>query len=267
MQITFSDGSNVDLEIDPTPLGDVYQKIYKHLSHVPIPFKPWDNPWYRKSLSLPKLVDILDMYAQRAGVYIDLALCLEQNQLHLNYLHKVFEEHSDGSSVWMDFHEHIHLCEHYYLPTFKYATIDYRHQAGPLVKPMPQDWANSASTKIKVGEVFTCWSELGKVPYHYWRDGEPDDIDRLCALCKPWISMKPKILIALEDIDGLANVDVDQFEPWWNQRRHAWSQHWNRPDFTVEQMFSSVVFGRIPNYKLVVENFKNHILPTQINII
>ena len=78
--------------------------------------------------------------------------------------------------------------------------------------------------------------------------------------------MKPKILIALEDIDGLTRVDVDQFEPWWNQRRQAWSQHWNQPDFTVEQMFSSVVFGRIPNYKLVVENFKNNILPTQIKI-
>jgi len=267
MQIIFSDGNSVDLEIDPTPLGEVYQKIYKHLSHVPIPFKPWDNPWYRKTLALPKLVELLDMYARRVDVVVDLDLCLQQNQSHLNYLHKVFEEYSDGLSVWMEFHEHIHLCEQYHLPIFKYAMIDYRHLAGPLVKTMQPDWINTASTKIKAGEVFTCWSELGKVPYHYWRDGEPDDIDRLCALCKPWISMKPKIVIALEDIDGLTNVDVVNFEPWWNQRRLAWSQHWNRPDYTVEQMFSSVVFGRIPNYKLVVENFKNNILPTQIKII
>ena len=78
--------------------------------------------------------------------------------------------------------------------------------------------------------------------------------------------MKPKILIALEDIDGLTRVDVDQFEPWWNRYRREWSQHWNMSDYTVEQMFSSVVFGRIPSLELVVENFKNNILPTQIKI-
>jgi hypothetical protein len=35
----------------------------------------------------------------------------------------------------------------------------------------------------------------------------------------------------------------------------------------VEQMFSSVVFGRVPNYELVAENLKNNILPTQIKMI
>jgi hypothetical protein len=266
MQIIFSDGNSVDLEIDPTPLGDVYQKIYKHLSHVPIPFKPWDNPWYRKTHSLLNLVELLDMYARRAGVAINIDQCLQQNQPHLNYLHKVFEEHSDGSPIWMDFHEHIHICEQYYLPITKYASIDYRHLAGPLIRPMIPDWTKSASTKIKAGEVFTCWTELGKLPYHYWRDGEPDDIDRLCALGKPWVLLQPRILIALEDIDRLIYVDVDKFEPWWNRYRREWSQHWNMSDYTVEQMFSSVVFGRIPSLELVVENFKNNILPTQIKI-
>jgi len=266
MQIIFSNGNSVNLEIDPTPLGVVYQKIYKHLSHVPIPFKPWDNPWYKKNYSLLNLVELLDLYARRVGVSIDTDQCLQQNQLHLNYLHKIFEEHYNGSPDWMDFHNHIHICEQYHLPISKYAIIDYRHLAGPFVKPMHPDWTNSSSIKIKAGEVFTRWAELGKIPYHYWRDGEPDDIDRLCVLSKPWISMKPRILIALEDIDGLADVDVAQFESWWNRRRQAWSQHWNQPNYTVEQMFSSVIFGRISNYKLVVENLKNNILPTQIKI-
>jgi len=256
----------VDLEIDSTPLGDTYQKIYKHLSHVPIPFKPWDNPWYKKDYSFKEVVELLDMYAKKVGVVIDRDQCLQQNQIYLNYIHKVYEEYYDGSSSWLDFHEHIHICELYDRPISKYASIDYRHLAGPLIKPMRPDWINLAASKIKAGEVFTSWSELGKIPYDYWQNNEPDDIDRLCVLCKPWISMKPRILIALEDIDGLANVDVVNFEPWWNQRHQAWSQYWNWPNFTVEQMFSSVVFGRIPNYKLVVENLKNNILPTQIKI-
>jgi len=266
MQIIFSNNSVAELEIDATPLGTVYQQIYKHLSRIPIPFKPWDSPWYRKNLSAEQLVGRLEMYAHRVGVAIDADKCLQQDQPQLNYLHKVFEDNYDGSPDWLDFHEHIHLCEQYHLPMFKVASIDYRHLAGPLEKPMDRSWIHPTSTKIRAGEVFTRWSELGKQPYHYWRDGEPVDADRLCALTKPWLLLRPKIQIALADIDDMSEFDVANFEPWWNQYRQAWSRYWNQPDCTVEQMFSSVVFGRIPNYELVAENLKNNILPTQIKI-
>jgi hypothetical protein len=267
MQIIFSDNSVADLEIDDTPMGKVYQKVYKHLSRIPIPFKPWDNPWYRKNLSIEQLVKRLDTYAREVDVDIDMTRCLQQDQLYLNYLHKVYEDNYNGKPAWLDFHEHIHLVEQYHLPMFKVASIDYRHLAGPLEKPMDSSWMYPMSTKIRAGEVFTRWSELGKQPYHYWRDDEPDNIDRLCALSKPWLLLRPKIQIALGDINDIAQFDVTKFEPWWNRHRKDWCKHWNQPDCTVEQMFSSVVFGRVKNYELVVDNLKNNIVPAQIKII
>lgn len=264
MQIIFSDNSVADLEIDATPMGKVYQTVYKHLSRIPIPFKPWDNPWYKKNLSLKQLVEQLNMYARRVGVDINIELCLQQDQAYLNSLHVIYENQYDGAPVWLDFHEHIHLCEQHHWPMSNFTSIDYRHLAGPLEKPMDPSWMCPMSTKIRAGEVFTRWSELGKQPYHYWRDGEPDNIDRLCTLSKPWLLLRPKIQIALEDINDIAQLDVARFEPWWERHRKAWCKHWNQPDCTVEQMFSSVVFGRVKNYELVTDNLKNNIVPIQI---
>ena len=59
MQILFSDRDTVDLTLTSTPLACVYQKIYKHLCHVPIPFNEWDNPYYVIDTPHQKLVNKL----------------------------------------------------------------------------------------------------------------------------------------------------------------------------------------------------------------
>jgi hypothetical protein len=265
MKILFSNNVTVDLEIDDSPVGKIYQKTYKHLSPIPIPFSLWDNRYhYKNTVEYSELVDQLILYASRISINIDKARCLAQDQDYFNAIHKIYEKKYDGSSGWLNFHEHIHMCEHYYNRSPSVLSIDYREKMGPLEKPFDRSWQSNTTTKIKAGDVFVAWSELGKTPYTYWADHEPIAMDRMCELIKPWIKLIPKIKIALEDIDRLENIKVAEFETWWEQHKGPWLQHWNLSDWTTHDIFSVNVFGRTTQLDLLLAQVENNITPTRV---
>ena len=265
MKILFSNNVTVDLEIDNSPIGKIYQKTYKHLSNFPIPFSEWDNNFnYKDALGYTELVDRLVMYANRLSIDIDKQPCLNQDQSYFNAIHKIYEKQYDGSPGWLNFHEHIHMCESYFKKTPKVLSIDYREKMGLLEKPYDRSWMGT--TKIAAGDVYVAWSELGKSPYTYWRDNEPPATERMCELVKPWLKLIPKIKIALEDIDRLEGVRTTEFEPWWDQYKGPWLKHWNLSDWTTHDIFSVNIFGRTTQLNLLLEQVKNNIVPTNIII-
>ena len=261
MQIVFSNNTAVDLILDPTPLATVYQKIYKHLGHVPVPFRPWDHPFYRSSLE--ELVEQLILCASRVSVTVCREACVNQDQDYFNRIHEIYENNYNGDPAWLNFHEHIHMCERWPSQEPR-LTIDYREKAGILQQPFNPDWLENATTKIKAGDVFADWAELGKTPYGYWKDQEPDNMTRMCELAKPWLVLRPKIVVALEDMDTLHNVDVVNFESWWHQHSREWCQHWNIPSWSTVDMFSVVRLGHAPGFANIIEQLKNNNTPTKI---
>ena len=59
--------------------------------------------------------------------------------------------------------------------------------------------------------------EYGKTPYTYWRDDEPNDINRLIELAKPMIRLNFKISIALADIAmTICQQDQLEFDNWFS---------------------------------------------------
>jgi hypothetical protein len=266
MKILFLNNVTVNLEIDDSPIGKIYQKTYKHLSNLPIPFSEWDNGSnYKSALSYADLVDRLAMYASRLSINIDKQKCLNQDQPYFNAIHKIYEKQYDGSPGWLNFHEHIHMCESYFKKQPKTFSIDYREKMGPLEKPYDRSWISTV-TNIKAGDIYVAWSELGKTPYTYWRDNEPPVPERMCELIKPWHKLIPKIKIALEDINRLEGVKVAEFEPWWDQHKGPWLQHWNLSNWTTQDIFSVNVFGKTTQLDLLLEQVKNNIVPTNIII-
>ena len=263
MQIVFSSGKTVDLILEPTPLSSVYQKIYKHLEHVAVPFQDWDNPFYLGRLSLSELVEKLIACATQVNVQIDRERCLAQDQNYFNFIHTIYEKNYNGDPAWLNFHEHIHLCEQRPEPS-KILQIDYREKSGLLEKPFDRDWLKNATTKIQAGDVFVDWSELGKTPYIYWKNNEPNDIVRMRELIKPWLKLRPKIIVALEDIDTLENIMVAKFESWWAQYSQTLCQHWNIPSWTTNDIFSVSVFGRVPNFQEITTQLKNNQAPVKV---
>jgi hypothetical protein len=263
MKLLFSNDSTIEIDIDNSQLGTTYQKIYKNLTHVPIPFSKWDNPYYLKTLSYIELVDQLILYANLVSVKVDRELCLQRNQQHFNDIHKIYEKNYDGHRAWLDFHEHIHLCEYYDRPC-KFLSIDYREKAGPLEKKFDMTWMKNTTTKIKKGDIFVQWAELGKTPYSYWLNNEPTDIARMCELAKPWLKLRPKLLIATDNKDTLENVKVDEFTEWWKQYSKPWCDHWGLESWTIKDIYAANVFGNVPDIDRIIFNLKNNILPVRV---
>jgi len=236
MLIKFSNSETVFFELANNPVAEIYKKIYKHLQHVDIPFKPWDNPFYVRDAQ--SLIDT----AQAVTVTVDSTQL--SSQLYLNQLHQIYEKSYDGNPVWLDFHEQIHLAETQYLD-FNRLLINYREKSGPLMKPFDNAWTNHMITKIESGGVYVTWAELGKIPYQYWGDQEPDNIDRICELCKPWLTLRPQINVALEDHDLMSNIDSRSFLNWWDQYQQRWCSHWNLNSWPLQNMFGVIPIGKM----------------------
>lgn len=263
MHLVFSNNQTVEIKLASTPLADVYQKIYKHLSRVPIQLRNGDNPYYSENMAHNQLVEKLVESGAKVGVTVDRDRCITQDQTYFNLIHKIYEQNYNGNTDWLDFHEHIHLCESSY-NKFKILHIDYREKSGLLEKQMDPAWSAGATTKIHAGDVFVRWAELGKTPYGYWQNLEPNDINRMRELIKPWIKLRPKIQIALEDIDFLQNIQVSEFESWWKDYSVELCSHWQVPSWTVHDIFSVSVFGHVDDVKLIDHYLKNNILPTKV---
>ena len=266
MKLLLSNNKNINLNIDDSPLGVTYQKIYKNLSHVNIPFRTWDNPYYFDKISYKELVYNLVAYGKKVSVEINVDLCLQQNQEYFNSIHKIYEKNYDGTPAWLDFHEHIHLCEQYLKKKFKFLHIDYREKSGLLEKKFNMDWMITSTNTVKKGDIFVDWAELGKIPYTYWKNNEPNDLSRLCELSKPWLTLRPKILIALEDHNFIANKEIQEFNTWWETFRKEWCRHWKIDNWTIENMFAVNVFGNVLDIDNLVNCLKNDALPTKVMV-
>jgi hypothetical protein len=268
MQIVFSNGETVSLILNQTPVAAIYQKIYKHLQHVTVPFQDWDSPFYFCNHSLPQLVNKLIMYAQKVDVPIDTQRCLAQDQDYFNTLHVIYENNSNNGPAWSDFHRHLHMCEkNHDTDTVMQKTmkIDYNNKSGLLEKPFDQQWLTYATSKISAGDAFVCWQELGKTPYMYWSDNEPNDIERMRQVIRPWAKLRPNIFIALEDIDLQKNPkELAEFESWRTQYSQQLCEYWNIPSWTLNDMNKCLVLGKVSDIHAVISLLKNNGKPIQV---
>jgi hypothetical protein len=236
MIIKFSNSQTISFELANNPVAEIYKKIYKHLQHIDIPFRPWDNPFYVHNTQT--LID--------AGRAVNVTVDQTQlsSQLYLNQLHQIYETSYNGDPAWLDFHEQIHLIEDG-RTNFKKLSIDYRELAGPLSCAFDQNWTKYQVTKVEPGDVFVRWAELGKQPPNYWTNREPDNFDRLCELAKPWLKLRPKIEIALETRDFLQKSNSIEFLDWWKQYQEPWCQHWGIDSWSIENMAGAIPLGKI----------------------
>ena len=168
MQILFENSVQVPIQLTNSPAQDTILSIYKNLQHVPIHYREWDSPVYLGTISYESLVDRLIELASKVGVVIDRQRCIDEDQTYFNHIHMLYEKGYNGNSEWLDYHEHIHLCELYHTNKRQpRLTIDYREKSGLLEKKFDISWMSTATTKIFAGDVYVEWAELGKHPYTY----------------------------------------------------------------------------------------------------
>ena len=248
MRIIFHNSAEIQIALNNTPVKTIVQQMFKHLGSVVLPFRSWDNPFLTKTNNLPQMVDDLAKFGSKLGIIVDTVRCRQQDQNYLNQLHKVYEDNYDGNPAWLDYHEHIHMCETNRASTS--LVLYHRELAGPLIKPMDLSCLSCSTLEIKAGDVYVTWAELGKTPYQYWLDRETDNQERLCILAKPWINFYPKIMVALEPRHSLEGIDQVGFQSWWQSRHDHWCNHWNIDSWTIQDMFSAIIIGTLDNVKL-----------------
>lgn len=267
MKLLFTDGSEVEITLADNPVSKLIHGMYRNLQYLPLPFKEWDNPYYNRSSEYNNIVNKLAEFGKAIGVDVDPNSCLDCNQSYFNDLHKIYEKNYNGNPLWLDFHETIHLCENFGKEKNRhFAFIDYREKSGPLEKPFNLDWLNYTTTNINEGDVFVRWAELGKTPYSYWEDQEPNDIARMCELSKPWLKLRAKLNISIANVDTLQRFQVNKFNSWWKDYEEKWCQHWGLPHWGIHDIASVSVIGRVKDLDLFKLNLQKSITPNKVKL-
>jgi len=269
LTLFLNDESTFNIDVENNPISQYIEKSFRHLQHLPIPFHIYD---YIKRHITDK--DLL--YTNLINSAAHLGIKVETRQLgdqkYLNELHKIYEfGYNKGSNVWLEFHEMIHFIESLNNMNQRMIKdqfeINYRDQAGPLEKPFDRTYLKHSTHTIDKGTCYCHWSELGKTPYQYWMDNEPDDIARICTLAKPWTMLRPSFTIALEDIDfKLSQKQEQEFNKWFSKYKKQWLEYWKLDSWSEHEMNAVIPIGKISNIDLLKNKMHSCATPTYIKV-
>lgn len=259
MRLHFADNSSIKISMLDTSVGRELHRCYKHLQSIPLTFAPWHNPFHNRKLSY---ADDLAYFADLVGVTIDTERVREKDQIYLNQLHEIYEKNYIDDFRWLDYHDLIHLCEAE--QPDRCLKLEYRDLSGPLTQKFQRAWYKQGVSKVQAGQVYCSWQELGKTPYAYWQTQEPNNIDRIKQLAKPWLLFRPNLKIAMSDQDFTAQVDFDNFTAWWQKYQDEWMQHWDIKDWHALEQFLVIPIGHVEDLSKLKALCEQQIPPVQI---
>lgn len=261
MQIVFDNQETINFEFIESPVTDYFRWAYKHLQHVAPYFDKSNLPYYIGDC----FSDLVSCAAQ-LNIEVDRSRLVDQN--YLNELHEIFEKKTDGSYNWLSYNAYIHLCEKSNNSQGNNGVynIDWGDKSSPLVKKFDYQYTSSFVNKVCTGQIFFEWSELGKTPYDYWQNREPDNLQRMCELAKPTLCIRPRISIACKNIDKLEKIDKGQFSNWWNNFHDQWCNHWGISEWTVEQIHGVIPYAQTHETAKLQYLAENNHCPTKIKI-
>ena len=222
------------------------------------------------------LVALADVIHQLLKLADQLAIYIDQQRLsdqtYLNDLHRIYVKSvavPPWRAEWLEFHDCIHLLEikNGHRNRSQSIWFDYQHLAGPLEKQFDRSWLQHAVTEISAGECFLREHELGKDLVTCWRDQEPNTLDNLGQLAKPWLKLRPLLNIALHDTNSFGDFqsrDMQNFQQWFGPVQKQWCEHWNLKDWNVAEIFSVIPIGRINDLGLVQQRFMSYNYPMKV---
>jgi len=255
--IKLSNNIEFDIEFNSTPVAGLIKQYLKHLQHVDVPFGYYDNLTYYIQ-NKDHLLNELASLGKQLNIDVDMN---NTSQAYMNELHQHYEQGfpRDKNPLWLEFHDLIHIAEiiKSNTPIWDDVIVNYKHLSGPLEKPFDRLYYKDGVLEIKKGTIFSAWSELGKIPLRYLDDNEPEDVKRVCSLAKPWLMVRAKFHIALNDIKLLPSLEHQQrFESWFSKYQTQWCQHWNLSDWSFEEMFKVIPIGNINNIDQFITEMK-----------
>lgn len=272
ISIQWNNLSNITIQLADNLAADYLWESLKHLQHLPLQFDKFakDNPYNEMFVNAVAARNELVKAASKVNVIVPETQELTQD--YLNQLHEIYEKQYDGKKQqWLEFHEMIHLNETYVvnrrLPDALLVNpigFDWREKAGTFIKPYNRSFNKFAVTELPRGSVYLKWQELGKRPYRYWFDKEPDDIKRICELAKPWDKIKPSFYITTKDIRFDAGIDLEKFDQWFKPFKQEWCDHWGLDNWTSKEMYTVLPVGTIDDIDQLIKRLQDKQYPVKI---
>lgn len=263
LKLVFTDDSDLIINLNDSITASKLANMSKHLQRIPLRFTNYDNPFsYTATIGVDQLI--------KNANYLNVTIDRRQltNQFYLNSLHKVYEQRYDGDSRWLEFHEAIHIIEQSESSTIPPVGISYGAESGLLNVKYSYEELQTCQSTFAPGDCFVFFSELGKSPYSYWNDHEPDDFSRLVELSKPMIRLHFRMLIALTEINRLPSEKKQlEFDTWFAPYKQKWCDHWGITNWSITQMVGGIKVGTIDNIRLLHEQLKNNITPARLLLI
>jgi hypothetical protein len=262
----------LEINLYSNPVSEWLYSRYKHLAHLPLDFGK-KNLFFDQCPDRSVAEHAVKQSADRLGITIqDLSL---SDQSYLNYLHSVYEknflqsaykEKTSSTEDWVAFHDAVHMMEKVNTQEgqLPFVSFDHNVRAGALEKTFDRKYLKYATSQVKKNQCFVQWEELGKTPWDYFQNCEPNDIDRLCELAKPWLMLRTSFRVACDDFDLLENVDFAEFNNWFSSYQQPWCDHWRLTDWNPVEMLQVIPIGEIANVDLLINNIRNNRRPTRI---
>lgn len=268
--------SSIPIKIDKShPIVKKYiMPAFKHLRHIPLQMPSHDfSKTYKKDI----IIKIFTL-CKKARLPVTEKNLESYDQCYLNYLHKFYEKGFTNNNLlsdqeWMCFHEFIHLLEKMYHLQKNYIipnkiSINYREKAGLVTKKIDIDNYREylEIPEDKIGLVRVTWAELGKSPLVYWQDKEPDNIERLKELAKPWLYLRPKIEISIRNTEVDRPTEAELFNAWWTKYHDQWCKHYGISKWSYDDQKSCFVIGKLSSDSIgkLIEWQENSTLPERV---
>jgi len=255
----------ITIELFDNPVSDKIYSKFKYLGQINlnIPNHPRDNPYSNTNQNINDATSYLFKCARLLNLDLDENRILTQD--YLNYLHEVYEKNYNGDPLWLEFHEMIHTNEVLQAGgLLRPIAFDYRERNGPLIEDFDRMYLQYSTTSVSAGCCYIKWQELSKDPYDYYIRKEPNNIDRLKELSKPWLNLKPNIFVQLTDTDFIKGKDILGFNKWFEIYKSDWTSHWQLDNWSVEEIFSVIPVGKVTDINELINRYKQNNYPTRI---
>jgi hypothetical protein len=267
LKIKWTDGTTVDLELANNPVADFYYSCIRRLQKLDLLFGPRETPYHPLNNDIEQSQQLLQAQLTELGIDVDINQL--HNQTYLNYLHDIYFQQCNTQdrkhyTKWTYAHDTIHLLETHNQHRNKPSVIlfNYRNDAGLLYKKFDRSYLQYAVHSVIPGTCFLTEQELGKNPLTYYFDQEPNDIDFMCKVCKPWINLIPTLNIAMQPTSP--KPIPDDFIQWFALYKDQWCQHWGITDWHPDEMSAKIPIGRILNFDELQQRFKNNNYPNRL---
>jgi len=231
---------DVEYELHDSLLAEKWIKKIKHLKRVTI------DSVESNIIDVSNIQDIYKEFCEFANLEPMGIEPLDQSKL--NKLHKIYEEQHEtlsrikNNEILYKFHHSIHYNENV-KGSKDQLVVGWGVYEGPLTEQF--DCYSYYADKIEKNNIYLPWAELGKKPFAYYTDKEPNNQKRVNELCKPHITFRAKFFISLKDITP--SKFTPDFSKWFDQYKQAWFKAYKIQEYTPIHEHSAPMLAHTNN--------------------